>query len=123
MPEGLRVVDRDEDPYAWALGQAALLAQGASGLRRLDAPGLKEFLEEAAEEMLSKVTSQLVNLLAHATKVAHSRSPDALGHWRSERVEFHDRIVDAYRLSMRRRIDVEALWRRARRKVLASDKR
>ena len=25
MPEGLRIIERDEDPYAWTLAQAALL--------------------------------------------------------------------------------------------------
>ena len=43
-----------------------------------------------------------------------------LGHWRSECVEFHDRLVNAYRPSMRDKIDMASLWRRARRKVTAS---
>jgi hypothetical protein len=120
MPEGHRVIDRDRDPYSWALGQAALIAKGSAGLKRLDLDGLKDFLEEAAEEMLSKVTSQMVNVMAHAAKVAHSQNPDVIGHWRTECVEFHDQIVDAYRASMRQKIDMEALWRRAKRKVLAS---
>jgi hypothetical protein len=120
MPDGLRVVDREQDPYAWALAQSALIARGAAGVKRLDTEALKGFLEEAAEEMLLKVTSQLVNLLAHAAKVAHSRNPNIVGHWRSECVEFHDQIVDAYRSSMRPRIDMDVLWRRAKRKASAS---
>ena len=29
MPEGIQIADRHSDPYAWALGQAALDADGA----------------------------------------------------------------------------------------------
>jgi hypothetical protein len=120
MPEGLRIAERHEDPYAWALSQAARLRRGSAGLKGIDRAGLGEFLEEWAEEMLSGARSQLVNLMAHAAKVALSRNPAVLGHWRSGCVEFHDRLIDAYRPSMRDRIDLASLWRRALRKVAAS---
>lgn len=35
--------------------------------------------------------------LAHAAKVAMTRNPAVIGHWRSECVEFRDRLIDAYR--------------------------
>jgi hypothetical protein len=120
MPEGLRITERHEDPYAWALAQAARLRRGSAGLKGLDRAGLGEFLEEWAEEMLSGARSQLVNLMAHMAKVARSRNPAVLGHWRSECVEFHDRLVDAYRPSMRDKIDMASLWRRTGRKLTAS---
>jgi hypothetical protein len=120
MPDELRIVDRDQDPFAWALQQAELIARGRTGLRALDTEGLREFLEETAADMLAKVTGPMVNLMAHATKAAHSRNPDVVGHWRSECVEFHDPLVDAYRNSMRQRVDLDELWRRAKRKVRAS---
>lgn len=117
MPDGTPSLDRDRDPYGWALAQAAALGHGDSPI---DAEGLRAFLEEAAEDMLSKVTSQLVNLMAHATKAALTGNPAVVGHWRSECVEFHDQVVESFRNSMRRRIDMDELWRRARRKVQAS---
>jgi hypothetical protein len=120
MPEGLRITERHEDPYAWALAQAARLRRGAAGLKSVDRAGLSETLEEWAEEMLSGARSQLVNLMAHAAKVARSANPAVLGHWRSECIEFHDRLIDEYRPSMRDKIDLASLWRRARRKVNAS---
>jgi hypothetical protein len=70
--------------------------------------------------MLAAARSQLVNLMAHLTKTALSRNPDVVGHWRSECMEFHDRLIDDYRPSMRDRIDMQGLWRRAGRKVYAS---
>jgi hypothetical protein len=119
MPEGVNVADLQGDPYAWALTQAALLRRGGS-LKSRDREALGEFLEEWAAEMLATVRSQVVNLLAHAAKVSSTRNPDVIGHWRSECVEFHDRLVDAYRPSMRDKIDIASLWRRAHRKVFAS---
>src|SRR6185437_1585934 len=90
------------------------------GLGKIDAGALADFLDEWADEMLAAVRSHLVNLMAHAAKAALSRNPDVVGHWRSECAEFHDRLVDVYRPSMRARIDMPALWKRAGRKVAAS---
>ena|SRR5689334_3541751 len=111
--------DREGDPYAWALQQAALL-RGETEWGRIDTGALAEFLEEWADEMLAAVRSHLVNLMAHAAKAALSHNPDVIGHWRSECVEFHDRLIDLYRPSVRSRIDMPALWKRAGRKVAAS---
>lgn len=119
MPEGMSIADLHDDPYAWARTQAALLRGGAS-LKALDRPGLGEFLEQWADDMLSAARGQMVNLLAHAVKAAKTRNPDVVGHWRSECVEFHDRLIEAYRSSMRERIDMAGVWRRAYRKVIAS---
>jgi len=52
--------------------------------------------------------------------VANTRNPDVIAHWRSECIEFHDRLIDGYRPSMRDKIDMPSLWRRAQRKVFAS---
>jgi hypothetical protein len=120
MPEGLRIRERHEDAYAWALEQAVRLRRGGAGLKGIDRAELGDFLEEWAEETLSGARSQLVNLMAHAAKVTRSRNPPVLGHWRSECVEFHDWLVEEYRPSMRDKIDMGSLWRRARRKVTAS---
>jgi hypothetical protein len=120
MPDGLTVsVSREDDPYAWATDLAARLRARGS-LSAEDRAVLGDFLEEWADDMLAAARSQMVNLLAHAAKVAHTRNPDVIGHWRSECTEFHDRLIEAYRPSMRDKIDTVALWRRAQRKVLAS---
>jgi hypothetical protein len=120
MPDDVRTVARDRDPYAWLLAQAALLERSGAAPKGLDLKELKRFLDEAAEDMLAAVRSQLVNLMAHAAKVARTSNPQILCHWRSECVESHDRLIDAYRPSMRQSIDRDELWRRAKRKVVAS---
>jgi hypothetical protein len=96
------------------------LRQGAPGHTAIDALALSQFLEEWADEVVSAVRSQIVNLMAHAAKAALSRNPDVVGHWRSECIEFHDRLSDSYRPSMREQVDMGGLWRRACRKVEAS---
>jgi hypothetical protein len=113
---GVLQTNRDADEYAWLLNQATALRDR----RGVDIDALAAFIEESAEEMLSRVTSQMVNLIAHLTKAAYTRNPEALGHWRSECAEFHDQIIDSYRPSMRQKIDMDILWRRAKRKVYAS---
>src|SRR5438552_1415760 len=120
MPDDLHIADRSHDTHGWAREQAAALRRSASRLKAVDTAALSEFLEEWADEMLSAVRSQLVNLMAHAAKVALSNNPAVVGHWRSECIEFHDRLVDLYRASMRDRVDMAALWRRTIRKVEAS---
>jgi hypothetical protein len=120
MPDDISVIDRDRDPYAWALEQAAALRRGRGGWKSVDTSALSEFLEEWAEAMLAAARSQLVNLMAHLMKAALSRNPDVVGHWRSECTEFHDRLFDEYRPSIRDGIDMAALWKRASRKVYAS---
>jgi len=75
MPESLRITERHEDPYAWAVSQGARLRRSTAGLNGVDRAGLSEFLEEWAEEMLSGTRSQLVNLMAHMAKVARPRNP------------------------------------------------
>jgi hypothetical protein len=96
VPEGLRIADLHDDPYAWARTQAVLLRRGSAGFKTLDTEGLSDFLEEWADDMLSTARSHLVNLLAHAAKVAKTRP------------------------SMRDRSDLPSLWPRALRKVFAS---
>ena len=121
VPDGITVAPtREDDPFAWALELATKVRHRQGALTLLDREALSEFLEDWADEMLATVRSQIVNLLSHATKVANTRNPDVIGHWRSECVEFHDRLIDTYDPSMRDKIDMETLWRRAQRKVVAS---
>jgi hypothetical protein len=122
MPDGASVTNLPDDPFTWALTLATQLRHRQGGLKAVDREALSDFLEEWAAEMLDTVRSQMVNLLAHAAKVATTRNPEVIGHWRSECTEFHDRVVGTYRPSMRIKIDVPSLWHRAQRKVLASFK-
>jgi hypothetical protein len=120
MPDGTTLAPtRDDDPFAWAFELATKVRHRQGALTLLDREALSEFLEEWADEMLATVLSQIVDLLAHATKAAKTRSPESIGHWFSECTEFHDQLISSYRPSMRQKIDMASLWRRAQRKVIA----
>ena len=70
MPDGLTIAPvRDDDPFGWAMELAGRLRRRRE-LTASDRNALSDFLEEWADEMLAAVRSQLVNLLAHAAKVA-----------------------------------------------------
>jgi hypothetical protein len=116
MADTAVLTDRHDDPYAWLMVQA----KAVKHRRGINYAGLSEFIEETADEIMSKATSQMVNLMAHVMKVIHTGNPEVIGHWRSEIVEFQNQIQDAYRPSMRRSIDMDLLWHRACRKVVAS---
>lgn len=121
MPDGVAISPtRDDDPFAWALGLATRLRSRQQTVTAADREALSDFLEEWADEMLKAVLSQLVNLLAHATKAAKSSNRDVIGHWFGECTEFHDELITDYRPSMRNKIDLELVWGRAKRKALAS---
>ena len=115
-PDTVPLSNRQDDPYAWLLIQA----QALGARRSVDHDGLREYLEEAAEEILSKATSRMVNLMAHAVKVSITRNPEVVGHWRSEIAQFQVQIAEEYRPSMRQKIDLDKLYRRARKLVVAS---
>ena len=120
MPDGITVTTREDDAFAWALSLASKVRHRQGALTALDRESLSDFLEEWATEMLNAVLSQMVNLLAHATKAATMQNRDIVGHWFGECTEFHDQLISTYRPSMRNKIDLPILWRRAQRKVIAS---
>ncbi len=104
----------DKDFYAWTLDQAAVLRQ-LPPTDGVDLGHLAEEIEDLGSEQLRKVTSQLRNLLAHLLKAAFSRNAQVLGHWRRECRAFQLDARDHYSASMRRRIDLEDVFRGARR--------
>lgn len=109
-----------DDPHAWALAQAALLAGWPATARAIDAEGLRDFLEERAGDMQAAVESHLVNLLSHMMKAAFTRNPQAIPHWLDECDNFYTEIQLSYRPSMAQVIRMDRVWRLAGRKVVAS---
>lgn len=117
MPEDRIVLDRHDDPYRWVRNQADRLA-GRSGLAA-DPIALSEFLDDVAEEMVADVRGLLIQLLIHLLKLSVFDEPDSRRHWIAECAAFQAQILDRYRPSMRQRIDVDTLWRRATKAVIA----
>ncbi len=106
-----------EDPYAWSQTQAELLRRlsghGAALPNDLDLEHIIEEIEALGGERLYKVESHLLQALIHLIKLAAlPGSPDERG-WNREVRAFLDTARRRYRPSMRRNLDLEAIWRDA----------
>ena len=110
------------DPYetdilAWSERQAGLLRRIAAGQRvndaDLDWPNIAEEIESVGNEQLHSVESLLVQALLHDLKAAAWPSSRDAPHWRGEARRFRGDAAGRFAPSMRPRIDLARLYRRA----------
>ena len=106
----------DADILDWSEHQARLLRQHAAGRpgnERPDWANIAEEIESVGRNQLSAVKSLLVQALLHDLKSeAWPLTPYVPG-WRAEARGFRDDAAEAFAPSMRQRIDVADLYRRA----------
>jgi Domain of unknown function DUF29 len=111
-----RLSDYDTDILEWSEHQAALLRRIAAGEpanEQPDWPNIIEEVESVGSEQLHAVESLLVQALIHMLKAeAWPLSRDA-ANWRAEAIRFRGDAADRFSPSMRHRIDVARLYRRA----------
>lgn len=106
----------DEDVVAWAEQQAAALrALGARPdlLNVLDWENVIEEVESVGSSQVSAVESALRLALLHLIKHLSAPHLPPSQHWRAEVVAFQLTAQDRYRASMRRKIDLDKVWRGA----------
>ncbi|BCM82048.1 DUF29 domain-containing protein [Methylobacterium indicum] len=106
----------DEDVVAWAEQQAAALR--ALGARPdlsnvLDWENVIEEVEAVGSSQVSAVESALRLVLVHLIKHLSAPHLPPSQHWRAEVVAFQITAQDSYRASMRRKIDLDKVWRNA----------
>jgi Domain of unknown function DUF29 len=107
----------EDDIVLWSERQGALLRRRAAGElvneRELDWPNIAEEIESVGNEQVHAVESLLVQALAHRLKAeAWLTSPEVPG-WRAEARRFRDDAVSRFAPSMRQKLDVAKLYRRA----------
>lgn len=107
----------ETDILAWSERQGALLRRLAAGERvndaDLDWPNIVEEIESVGHDQLHAVESLLVQALVNMLKAeAWPLSRDA-PHWRAEARRFRGDAAARFAPSMRERIDVAKLYRRA----------
>src|SRR5579863_759500 len=107
----------EDDIVLWSERQGALLRRRAAGElvneRELDWPNIAEEIESVGNEQVHAVESLLVQALAHRLKAeAWPISPEVPG-WRAEARRFRDDAVSRFAPSMRQKLDVAKLYRRA----------
>ena len=113
--------DYDTDILLWSQRQAELLRRRAAGElvneAALDWPNIAEEIESVGNEQLHAVTSLLVQALTHMLKAEAWPLSREVPHWQAEARRLRGDAADRFAPSMRQRIDLAKLYRRALRAV------
>jgi Domain of unknown function DUF29 len=121
MPESLY----EQDVLVWAEQQAALLRRLAAGERVNDAVDWPNVIEEVQDVGLSELhacESLLRQALVHLLKARGWPEAPAVAHWRGETVGFLSDAAQRFAPSMRQRISLDGLYRKALKQVLTGAK-
>lgn len=108
--------DYDADILVWSERQSALLRRLAGGEQvndQVDWDNVIEEIESVGDEQLHAVTSLLVQALVHMLKAEAWPLSREVPHWQSEARRFRGDAADRYAPSMRQRIDLARVYRRA----------
>ena len=106
----------ETDICTWAEQQAAVLRGLASRgelPNELDLANVVEEIEDVGNSPLSAVSSFIRLILSHAVLIAADADADEVLHWTHEIATFRGNLMQVYQRSMRQRIDMESVWRRA----------
>src|SRR5947209_7150672 len=106
----------EADVLEWSERQAELLRRHAAGERLNEEPdwaNIIEEIEDVGRSRLSAVQSLLTQALTHMLKADGWPKSRDLPHWRAEARGFRGDAASEFSASMRRRIDLEQLYRRA----------
>ena len=106
----------DADVLEWSEHQARLLQQHALGRPGNEAPDWANIIEEVesvGRSQLSAVRSLLIRALEHDLKCRAWPQSRDVSHWKIEARRFRIDAAEAFTPSMRQRIDVDGLYRKA----------
>jgi hypothetical protein len=110
----------DTDICSWAEQQAAALRSLASKTdlpNQLDLPNIIEEIEDVGISHLDSVSSFIRLILSHAILIALDPDAASVSHWTAEAATFHGELMQRYQRSMRQRVNMDLLWRRALREA------
>jgi hypothetical protein len=116
MPDNLY----EHDILEWSERQADLLRRVANGERRndVDWPNVIEEIADLGSAILNSVRGCLRQAMIHLLKLHLAPDDLAHEHWLTELDTFLDDAADRFSPSMRQRIDLDAIYARARARVL-----
>jgi hypothetical protein len=113
----------ETDILLWSERQRDLLRRVAAGEavnESPDWPNIIEEIESVGNEQLHAVESLLTQALVHTLKAQAWPLSRDVPHWQAETRGFRDDAADRYVPSMRQRIDVDRIYRRALRRLPAT---
>ena len=108
----------DTDILVWSQRQASLLRRVAVGEPVNEAPDWSNIIEEiesVGNEQVFAFTSLLEQALRHLLKAAAWPEARDVLHWQAESRVFRASAADRFTPSMRQKIDLAKIYRRARR--------
>jgi hypothetical protein len=108
--------DYDTDVLLWSEHQTELLRRIAAGEPVNESPDWPNIIEEVGDVGLSSLRacrSLLVRALIHMLKAMAWPSSREVPHWAAEARRFRGDAADAFSPSMRQRIDLAEVYRRA----------
>ncbi len=106
----------DTDVLEWSQHQARLLRQHAAGEAGNEAPDWANIIEEIESVGLSELRATralLVQAMLHDLKAEAWPLARDVENWRADARRFRGDAADAFAPSMRQRIDLDRLYRRA----------
>ena len=110
----------ETDILLWSERQRDLLRRVAAGEpvnEAPDWPNIIEEIESVGNEQLHAVESLLIQALAHMLKAEAWPQSREVPHWQAEARGFRGDAADRFAPSMRQRIDIDRLHRRALRRL------
>jgi hypothetical protein len=114
--------DYDTDILAWSEHQASLLRRLAAGERvndQIDWQNVAEEVESVGRSELHRAASLLVQALRHRLKILAWPDSSEVPHWQEEATIFQMDAARAFQESMRQRLDIDWIYRRARHRCSA----
>lgn len=106
----------DTDVLIWSEQQAELLRRLAKGERvtdQVDWENVIDEVESVGSEQLHAVESLLMQAIAHMLKAEAWPGSREVAHWQAEARRFRIDAISRFTPSMRRRLDLAKLYRRA----------
>ncbi len=111
----------DTDVLLWSEQQAGLLRRRAAGElvneAELDWPNIAEEIESVGSEQRHAVESLLMQALLHRLKIEAWPLSRDVPHWQAEARGFRDDAAARFAPSMRERLDLAQIYRRALRRM------
>jgi hypothetical protein len=108
--------DYDTDVLLWSEHQTELLRRIAAGEPVIESPDWPTIIEEVGDVGLTTLRARrslLVQALVHMLKAMAWPSSREVPHWAAEARRFRGDAADAFSPSMRQRIDLAEVYRRA----------
>lgn len=101
----------DIDYYEWLSNQRVALLN--KDLNAIDWDNIAEEFLEMGNEILKTVNSLLKQIILHKLKLEYSNEIQPRKHWQKEINNFTDQVSDIMTNSLKRKIDLQKIYKRA----------